>query len=206
MLEQAGIYLEVLGGDIQSVNISALKNINLDELMDAINVQAEIMNLKGDPKGKVEGVIIESSNDPGRGKLATVLIKRGTLKRGDCIGSLILYIFLKPKFKDCWLILILFTVSGLAWAKVRSMFDHTGKPVKEATLCDPVQIIGWRELPNAGEEVLQVDNERMANMVIDERMSEESEKMALEHSKLSEERIKQHLIASFLFYFKNYSI
>lgn len=87
MLAQSGIHLEALGGDVQSVNISALKNTNLDILMEAITVQAEIMDLKGDPKGKLEGVVVESSNNPGRGKLATVLIKRGSLKRGDYIGK-----------------------------------------------------------------------------------------------------------------------
>ena len=86
MLAEQGILVEDLGGDIQSVNISALKGTNLNSLVEAITAQAEIMGLKGDPKGLVEGIIIESTNDPHRGKLSTALIQRGTLRKGDILG------------------------------------------------------------------------------------------------------------------------
>lgn len=92
MLAEHGINVEALGGDVQSVNISALKGTNIDELMDAVLAQAEIMSLKGDPTGLVEGVVIEASTDVHRGKLATALIQRGTLKKGDVLGSVSIYI------------------------------------------------------------------------------------------------------------------
>ena len=86
MLAQHGVITEDIGGEIQSVNISALKGINLDLLKDAIITQAEVMNLKGDPVGPVEGVIIEATTRPGKGKVATSIIQRGTLKRGSVLG------------------------------------------------------------------------------------------------------------------------
>ncbi|KAG8036359.1 hypothetical protein G9C98_003681 [Cotesia typhae] len=136
MLAQQGIQVEALGGEVPSVNISALKGLNLKDLVETIVAQAEIMDLKGDPKGPVEGLVIEVSTELGRGKLATALIQRGTLRKGAIL------------------------VCGLAWAKVRAMFDHAANPVSEAKLSDAVQIIGWRELPSVGEEIIEVENEQ----------------------------------------------
>lgn len=147
MLAEQGIHVEALGGDVPSVNISALKGTNLNELIDTIAAQAEIMDLKGDPKGFVEGIILEVSTEIGRGKLATALIQRGTLRKGSIL------------------------VSGVAWAKVRAMFDHAGKPVSEASLAEAVQIIGWRELPMAGDEIIEVEDERRAHIVMNYRQS-----------------------------------
>lgn len=87
MLSQHGILVEDLGGEVQSINISALKKLNLVDLTEAVAAQAELMSLKGDPTGLVEAVVIEASNDPKRGKLATVLIQRGTLKKGAFLGT-----------------------------------------------------------------------------------------------------------------------
>jgi len=87
MLAQQGIQVEAMGGDIQSVNISALHGTNLDILIEAIALQAELMELKGDPTGLVEAVVIECSTDQQRGKLATALIQRGTLRKGAFLGK-----------------------------------------------------------------------------------------------------------------------
>lgn len=87
MLAQQGILVEALGGDIQSVDISALHGTNLDILTEAIVLQAELTELKGDPTGLVEAVVIECSTEPYRGKLATVLIQRGTLRKGAFLGK-----------------------------------------------------------------------------------------------------------------------
>lgn len=87
MLAQHGIQVEALGGEVPSVNISALKGMNLKELVETIVAQAEIMDLKGDPKGHVEGVVVEVSTEIGRGKLATALIQRGTLRKGSILGK-----------------------------------------------------------------------------------------------------------------------
>ncbi|XP_014218516.1 translation initiation factor IF-2, mitochondrial [Copidosoma floridanum] len=169
-LAEQSVFVEALGGDVQSVHISALKGTNLDQLMEAVIAQAEIMNLQGDPTGLVEGVVIESTNDTGRGKLSTALIQRGTLRKGDVL------------------------VSGLAWAKVRAMFDHAGVIVSEAGLSDAVQIIGWRDLPVAGEEILEVENEKQAHMVMKFRQNKLGEKKSIEQKIVADEKNKQHRI------------
>lgn len=87
MLAQQGILVEALGGDIQSVNISALHGTNINTLTEAIALQAEVDDLKGDPTGLVEAITIECSTHPHRGKLATVLIQRGTLRKGAFLGK-----------------------------------------------------------------------------------------------------------------------
>lgn len=87
MLAQQGIQVEALGGDIQCVSISALHGTNINILTEAIALQAELIELKGDPTGLVEAVIIESSVDRYRGKLATALIQRGTLRKGAFLGK-----------------------------------------------------------------------------------------------------------------------
>lgn len=87
MLAQQGIQVEAMGGDIQSVNISALHGTNLDTLIEALALQAELMGLKGDPTGLVEAVVIECLTDRQRGKLATVLIQRGILRKGAFLGK-----------------------------------------------------------------------------------------------------------------------
>lgn len=87
MLSQLGIHVEALGGDVQSVHISALHGTNVNTLTEAIALQAELIGLKGDPTGLVEAVVIECSTDLYRGKLATALIQRGTLRKGACLGK-----------------------------------------------------------------------------------------------------------------------
>lgn len=99
MLTQQGIQVEALGGDIQCVNISALHGTNLNTLTEAIALQAELMELKGDPTGLVEAVIIESSIDHYRGKLATVLIQRGTLRKGAFLGNFLVFQSKKEKYR-----------------------------------------------------------------------------------------------------------
>ncbi|XP_001600208.1 translation initiation factor IF-2, mitochondrial [Nasonia vitripennis] len=170
MLAEHGIHVEDLGGDVQSVNISALQGTNLNQLMDAVLAQAEIMSLKGDPKGPVEGVVIEATSDLHRGKLATALIQRGTLRKGDVL------------------------VCGLAWAKVRSMFDHSGSIISQAGLSDAVQIIGWRDLPVAGDEILEVESERRAHMVMKYRHAKLGESKSVEQKIVADEKHQEHLI------------
>lgn len=149
MLAQQGVLVEDLGGDIQAVPISALKGTNIDTLTEAIILQAEIMDIKADYEGFVEGVVIESSNDIHRGKLATVLVDRGTLKKGTIL------------------------VAGLAWARVRSMFTDSQGTVQDATPGMAVQVIGWRNLPSPGDIILEVESERRAQEVIRWRQHEE---------------------------------
>ncbi|XP_011630963.1 translation initiation factor IF-2, mitochondrial isoform X2 [Pogonomyrmex barbatus] len=169
MLAQQGIQVEALGGEIQSVNISALHGTNLDTLIESIALQAELMGLKGDPMGLVEAVVIECLTDRRRGKLATALIQRGTLRKGA------------------------FLVSGLTWAKVRAMFDHSGNPVMEAKLSDAVQIIGWKDLPTAGDEILEVENEKKVRMVMRYREAKKAAQLAEEHRIAADKKHEEYL-------------
>ncbi|KAK0083657.1 hypothetical protein PV326_006625 [Microctonus aethiopoides] len=168
MLAEQGIHVESCGGEVPSVNISALKGLNLNELMETVVAQAEIMNLRGDPKGFVEGVVIEVTTEHGRGKLATALIQRGTLRKGSIL------------------------VSGLAWAKVRAMFDHVGNTISEAKLSDAVQIIGWRELPSAGDLLLEVENERRVNVVLNYRQSQQAKDKAVDALDVIQKKQEEH--------------
>jgi len=112
------LVVEELGGDIQCIEISALKKTNLDKLKEAIILQAEILNHKTNPNVPAQGIVIESKLDKGKGPVSTILITRGTLKRGD------------------------FFVSGLQWGKIRAMNNFRGELVNEATPSMPVEIIG----------------------------------------------------------------
>ncbi|XP_018403977.1 PREDICTED: translation initiation factor IF-2, mitochondrial isoform X2 [Cyphomyrmex costatus] len=169
MLAQQGIQVEAMGGEIQSVNISALHGTNLDTLIETIALQAELVGLKGDPTGLVEAVVIECLTDRYRGKLATALIQRGTLRKGA------------------------YLVSGLTWAKVRAMFDHSGNPVTEAKLSDAVQIIGWKDLPTAGDEILEVENEKKVRMVVRYREAEKATQVAQEHGVAADKKHEEYL-------------
>ncbi|XP_011202629.2 translation initiation factor IF-2, mitochondrial [Bactrocera dorsalis] len=141
-LMQMGLVLEDQGGDIQAIPISALKGTNLELLTEAVSTQATIMGLKADPAGLIEGVVVESKTDPHRGKLSTAIVTRGTLRKGAVL------------------------VSGLAHAKVRGLFDHNGKPMTQAPPGTPVEILGWRELPLAGDVILEVETEKKAHSVL----------------------------------------
>lgn len=197
--------VEAFGGDVQSINISALKKTNLDLLMEAVAAQAEIMNLKGDPTGLVEGVIIEATNDVHRGKLATALIQRGTLRKGDVLGKWkicflpwdsLFFIFYFVLNNSSIIKTKIFLVSGLAWAKVRAMFDESGSIVSQAGLSDAVQIIGWRELPIAGDEILEVESEKQAHMVMRYRNGKLGETKSMEQKIVADQKHQEHLVVS----------
>ncbi|XP_034661170.1 translation initiation factor IF-2, mitochondrial [Drosophila subobscura] len=141
-LAQMGLALEEHGGDIQVIPISALKGTNLQLLAEAVSTQATLMGLKSDPAGLVEGIVVESKTDPRRGKLSTAIVSRGTLRKGSVL------------------------LSGLAHAKVRGLFDHNGQPLNEAPPGTPVEILGWRELPLAGDLILEVETEKKAHAVL----------------------------------------
>ncbi|XP_030562705.1 translation initiation factor IF-2, mitochondrial isoform X1 [Drosophila novamexicana] len=148
-LAQMGLALEEHGGDVQVIPISALKGTNLELLAEAVSTQATLMGLKADPTGLVEGIVVESKTDPRRGKLSTAIVTRGTLRKGSVL------------------------VSGLAHAKVRGLFDHNGTPMIEAAPGTPVEILGWRELPLAGELILEVETEKKAHSVLKYREHQE---------------------------------
>ena len=146
-LLQHEIIVEDMGGDVQDVEVSALKKTNLDKLLEAITLQAEILELKANPDRAAEGAVVEAKLDKGRGPLATVLIQRGTLRVGDVI------------------------VVGAASGKVRAMIDDHGRQVKEAGPSFPVEVLGLGAVPSAGDQLTVVENEARAREVATYRQS-----------------------------------
>jgi translation initiation factor IF-2 len=146
-LLQHEIVVEDLGGDVQDVQVSALKKTNLDGLLEAIHLQAEILELRANPNRAAEGAVIEAKLDKGRGPLATVLVQRGTLRVGD-----------------------IFVVGAMS-GKVRAMLNDQGKQVKEAGPSVPVEVLGLSGVPSAGDTLTVVENEARAREVAAYRQS-----------------------------------
>ncbi|RST31714.1 translation initiation factor IF-2 [Sphingomonas ginkgonis] len=140
-LLQHEIVVEQLGGDVQDVEVSALQKTNLDGLLDAIALQAEILELRANPARAAEGTVIEAKLDKGRGPLATVLVQRGTLRVGDIF------------------------VVGASSGRVRAMIDDHGRQVKEAGPSMPVEVLGLGSVPSAGDQLTVVENEARAREV-----------------------------------------
>ncbi len=132
---------EEWGGDTMFVNVSARTGQGIDQLLEAILLQAEVLDLKAPQEGPAVGVVLESSIEKGRGAVATVLVKRGTLRAGDPI------------------------IAGQEFGRVRALFDATGKQVTEAGPAVPVQVLGLSDAPNAGDDMLVVESERKAREV-----------------------------------------
>ena len=129
---------EVYGGDTVTVPVSAKTGEGIDELLENILVVAELEDLKANPKAPASGYVIEGERDPGRGPVATLLLSRGTLEKGDAV------------------------LAGTAYGRVRAMLDYTGKRVKEAGPGTPVEILGLSGVPEAGTRFEVVDHERIA--------------------------------------------
>jgi translation initiation factor IF-2 len=140
-LLQHEIVVEQMGGDVQDVEVSALKKTNLEGLLEAIQLQAEVLELKANPDRAAEGTVVEAQVDKGRGPLATVLVQRGTLRVGD--------------------IFVVGAISG----KVRAMIDDHGRQVKEAGPSFPVEVLGLSGVPSAGDTLSVVENEARAREV-----------------------------------------
>jgi translation initiation factor IF-2 len=140
-----GIVPTQFGGSHEFVDVSAKARTNLDDLLETILLVADVEELKGDPVGRARGVVLEAHLDKGRGPVASVLVQRGTLDVGDTL------------------------VSGTSWAKIRAMLDENGQQVKQAGPSKPVQLLGWSTTPNAGDDVREVDDERAARHVVQER-------------------------------------
>ncbi|XP_042292684.1 translation initiation factor IF-2, mitochondrial [Thunnus thynnus] len=163
------IVCEEFGGDVQAIHISALKGDNLLALAEATVALAEVLELKAEPSGLVEGLIIESRTDKGKGPVTTAIIQRGTLKRG-CV-----------------------LVAGKSWAKVRFLFDENGRAMTEAGPSAAVEVVGWKELPSAGEVILEVESEQRAREVVEWRSYEEEQQKLQEEQSAIELKQQQHL-------------
>ncbi len=139
------VVAEEFGGDTQFVELSAKTGLNIDGLLDAITLQAEVLELKAVAEGRANGVVIESALDKGRGPVATVLVQQGALKKGD------------------------YLVCGVQYGRVRALFDETGAQVDSAGPSIPVQVLGLSGVPDAGDDFVVVEDERLAKDVAEQR-------------------------------------
>ncbi len=150
------LVVEEMGGDVQNVEVSALKKTGLDKLLDAIALQAEIMELKANPDRAAEGTVVEAKLDKGRGPVATILVRRGTLKVGDIF------------------------VCGAESGRVRALIDDQGKQIKLATPSMPVEVLGLGGVPMAGDTLTVVENEARAREVAAYRQEQATRKRTVQ--------------------------
>ncbi|GAA5105984.1 translation initiation factor IF-2 [Bartonella jaculi] len=144
-LLQHEVFVETMGGETLEVEVSAKTGQNLDKLLEAILLQAEILDLKADPKRTAEGVVIEAKLDRGRGSVATVLVQKGTLHPSDII------------------------VAGNEWGRVRALIDDHGRHIKEALPSTPIEILGMQGTPQAGDRFAVVTHEAKAREISEYR-------------------------------------
>ena len=148
-LMENGLVTEEFGGEVLAIDVSATKRTGLPQLLEAIGLQAELLELRADPKRRASGVVLEAQLDRGRGPVATVLVQNGTLRRGDVI------------------------VVGTHTGRVRQMLTERGDALTEAGPSTPVQVIGLSGVPSAGDAMHAVENDRAAKQIIEHRLDEQ---------------------------------
>ncbi|KAJ3333407.1 hypothetical protein HDU76_008431 [Blyttiomyces sp. JEL0837] len=162
------VVLEDYGGEIPAVEVSGLTGKGLDNLEETILAVAELADIRGDPAGPVEAVIVESKIQRGKGNTATIVVQRGTLKSGDIL------------------------VAGTTWCKVRMLTDENGRMVKEAGPSMPIETIGWKDLPAAGDFVLQAKDEETAKTVVEHRkVTLDRSEIVKSIDEMNEKRLKE---------------
>jgi translation initiation factor IF-2 len=166
-LLQHEIQVEDLGGQTQAVEVSATKGIGLDKLEEAILLQAEILDLKANPDRAAEGAVIEAKLDKGRGPVATVLVQRGTLKVGDIV------------------------VAGAEWGRVRLLANERGETVQSAGPSTPIEVLGLSAAPEAGDEMVVVENEARAREVAEYRGRKRREQRQASNSRQTLDQLLQ---------------
>jgi len=166
-MQERNIAPEDWGGQTITVPTAAVKNQGIDDLLDYILLQADVLELKANPKAEAAGVIIESQIDVGRGPTATVIVQRGTLGVGDAI------------------------VCGANFARVRAMFNDRGESVKEAPPSTPVKIIGWSGTPDSGATFRAVKNAREAEKLAEEEQERLKKELVLQDSKPKEVSVEK---------------
>ena len=164
-LLQHGIAIEEMGGECLCAEVSAKKRINIDKLVEAILLQAEILDLKANPNRVAEGVVIEAKMEKGRGNVATVLVQKGTLKVGEI------------------------TIAGKEWGHVRAMFNEHGKKVFEAGPATPVEVLGLQGTPSAGDDFIIVKDENQAREVTNYRIRKERDAKLVKSAKSAMEQM-----------------
>lgn len=160
-LADQGLLVEDWGGEVISVPVSALKNENIDTLLEMILIVAEMEELKANPDRKAVGTVVEGELDKGRGPVATVIVQNGTLRVGDPV------------------------VVGSTYGKIRAMIDDKGKNVKKATPSMPVEILGISDVPNAGDQFVVVGSDKIARSIADKRKARAREEMLKAGQKVS---------------------
>ncbi len=168
-LMQHEVFVESMGGEVQDVEVSALTGQGLPDLLEAIQLQAELMELKANPDRPAEGLVIEAKLEKGRGAVATVLVQRGTLKVGDIV------------------------VAGSAWGRVRALIDDAGRRVKEAEPSKPVEILGFHSVPEAGDKLVVVETEARAREVAEYRERKKREARGAAMRKASLEQLMNQM-------------
>ncbi|HET6388938.1 translation initiation factor IF-2 [Hyphomicrobium sp.] len=163
------IVVESMGGDTLEVPVSALKRTNLDKLLEAIHLQAEILDLRANPARTAEGVVIEAKLERGRGPVGTVLVQRGTLHVGDIM------------------------VAGMAWGRVRALLNDHGQNIQSAGPSVPVEVLGFDSAPEAGDQFAVVENEARARELTDYRVRKRRETLGSAGTKSSLEQMMQQL-------------
>jgi translation initiation factor IF-2 len=153
-LLQHEIVVEDMGGDVQAIDVSALTKQGLDTLLEAIALQAEVLELKANPERAATGVVIEAKVERGRGSVATVLVQRGTLRTGDVF------------------------VAGAEWGRVRALVNDRGEQAESAGPSEPIEVLGLQGTPTAGDDFVVVENESRAREIADYRQRLLREKSA----------------------------
>ena len=147
-LTEHDVITEELGGDVPSVEISALNGAGVDDLLEVVDLIAQLEDYRGNPATEASGVVVEAQVERGKGAVASVIVQRGTLRTGDAF------------------------VAGAASGRARALMDENGNQVKEAGPSTPVQIMGWDEVPAAGDYFTVVENDREARRIATERQEE----------------------------------
>ncbi|WP_414464433.1 translation initiation factor IF-2 [Hyphomicrobium sp. B1] len=163
------IVVESMGGETLEVPVSALKHTNLDKLLEAIRLQAEILDLKANPNRTADGVVIEAKLERGRGPVGTVLVQRGTLHVGDII------------------------VAGTAWGRVRALLNDHGANIQAAGPSVPAEVLGFDSAPEAGDQFAVVENEARARELTDYRVRKRRETLGSAGTKSTLEQMMQQL-------------
>jgi translation initiation factor IF-2 len=163
------IVVESLGGDTLEIEVSALKKTGLDKLLEAIALQAEVLELTANPNRAAEGVIVEAKLERGRGPVGTALIQRGTLHLGDLV------------------------VAGSAYGRVRALINELGEQVASAGPSVPVEVLGFDSAPEAGDQFAVVENEARAREITDYRMRERRKRLAVAGQRGSLEQMMNNL-------------
>src|SRR4029077_3337641 len=166
---ELGLVPEDWGGDTMFVNVSALTGDGIPELLERISLQAEVMELKANPKQPAQGTVLEALLDRGRGPVARVLVQDGTLRTGD------------------------FVLAGPGFGKVRAMTNEHGKQLHEAGPATPVEILGLSEVPNAGDHMDAVKDPKKAQEVAESRRAKMAKSLIPATAKVSLEELSKRI-------------